>query len=508
MKRRPRTVSGEQRAAAAGPSSLDREAAAQAAAAAMSQPWAPSPIEYVYLDLLPGDARMRKALPWSGRRGTHARYQKEQALTVLVNDEWHDARVVGLPVAPKLTHAIELAGAEGKKVNVFLSHWNHAPREVETADFAAMRERYSKRLSAEHATIVDAVTGLQLDLGSVPLSIEPSRDEHNQPPPDAAQHWSDVSHLAGWLLDASRIRGKLASFAARLLEIGASYTPDKESLPADSAGWLSAELKASQQLFLESLPKPWDAAMTETFSRLLDKLAGLGARFDASLHELERSQLESRHGLEDMQRREAQKRINDEREAKVAFEIEQKEHREERDTRLKEAVLELPGEKRDEHLRVGREEIAVEHRNAAEEFQKKVELEEQQFVAEQKGQRMTVEISQRGERTAVQLAQRREPFTLMENELLAVLEDATSAPTSMLLTADPAAGKTSVLMQMLARVLQEEHSSAAVPIFIKVRFRLTAAARHGRRASRPSLRAEPSPVGSLHRCTGCRRSSC
>lgn len=127
----------------------------------------------------------------------------------------------------------------------------------------------------------------------------------------------------------------------------------------------------------------------------------------------------------------------------------------------------LPGEKRDEHLRVGREEIAAEARLAQDTFLKRLEQEEQQFVAEQQGQRMTLEIAQRNDRNNCATTQRKEPFALLESELLAVLEELANAPMSMLITAEPAAGKSSLLSQLLGIVFNDEHTHA-LPILLKV----------------------------------------
>ena len=251
-----------------------------------------------------------------------------------------------------------------------------------------------------------------------------------------------------------------------IIDLTASYVAETGSNPSDTAAWLSAELKACQSLLLEILPEPWHSESSTAYQTLLDQLSGLGKSFHQALDDLDRRHQEMRRALEDSQRRDVQNRINQEREAKMAFEIAQKEHREDRDSKLKEAVLEVAADKREEHLRIGRDEIAAESRHASDTFTKRLEQAEQQFVAEQKGQRMTVEISQHKERYDLLTSQRNEPFVLLESKLMSVLEDMVNAPTSLLLTADPAAGKTSLVLQLLSHVLQE--APDVVPILIKV----------------------------------------
>jgi len=467
-KKRASTASrpAERPAAAIGPAFNTHADSQQAAAAAahLMQPWAPSPITYVFSDLLPDDTSSLRAstLPWSGRHGSHARYKVQQELTVFINDGWHDARVTAPPGPRKISHTLELSA--GKKVeHVFLSPWNHAPRDVKSAAFAAHRKSYTASLAAEHSTVLDAVSGSRLDLGIVPVSVVSAAAA---PPPYAIEHWTDVSKLGRWLFRATFIRSKLAHFIGRLLDLTASYVAETGSKPSDTAAWLSAELKACQSLLLEILPEPWHSESSTAYQTLLDQLSGLGKSFHQALDDLDRRHQELRRALEDSQRRDVQNRINQEREAKMAFEIEQKEHREDRDSKLKEAVLEVAADKREEHLRIGRDEIAAESRNASEAFTKRLEQAEQQFVAEQKGQRMTVEISQHKERYDLLTSQQNEPFVLLESKLMSVLEDMVNAPTSLLLTADPAAGKTSLVLQLLSHVLQE--APDVVPILIKV----------------------------------------
>ena len=91
-------------------------------------PWVPARIEYSWRDVSLsangtslGSLHREAVLPWSSRRGVHVRYVADQKLAVFLNDEWHEATVVSPPVAPKLTHAIDLDN--GKRENVFLSPW-------------------------------------------------------------------------------------------------------------------------------------------------------------------------------------------------------------------------------------------------------------------------------------------------------------------------------------------------------------------------------------------------
>ena len=184
----------------------------------------------MFSDLLPNDASSSRAstLPWSGRHGSHARYTKQQELTVFVNGGWHDARVTAPPGLRKLSHALELS-ADKKLEHVFLSPWNHAPRDVKSAAFAAHRKSYTASLAEEHSTVLDAVSGSRLDLGIVPVSIVAAAAA---PPPYAIEHWTDVSKLGRWLFRATFIRAKLAYFIGRLLDLTASYVAETGTLIA------------------------------------------------------------------------------------------------------------------------------------------------------------------------------------------------------------------------------------------------------------------------------------
>ena len=57
-----------------------------------------------------------------------------------------------------------------------LHPWNHAPRELPRATFETMRAWHCERLRAQHASIVDALSGRRLDVKDhcVPIAIKHS----------------------------------------------------------------------------------------------------------------------------------------------------------------------------------------------------------------------------------------------------------------------------------------------------------------------------------------------
>ena len=106
------------------------------------------------------EAAVVAALRSSGAIGAR-RYGAGQSLTVRMARGWCDADVVTAG-ADGLCHHLTFDGIGEPPVTLMLHPWNNAPRELPHAVFEAMRASWVRFL-AQHSSIIDALTGKQLD---------------------------------------------------------------------------------------------------------------------------------------------------------------------------------------------------------------------------------------------------------------------------------------------------------------------------------------------------------
>ena len=114
---------------------------------------------------------------------------------------------------------------------------NHAPREMPSASFEGMRQRYYRTLRAQHASIIDALSGRRLDVKDhcVPIAIQQTsvaEDSHLGAPAAAAQQElrdsvKDVETLCVYLhkmqeqrVHESQLPGKVVRSQSVLLTAG------------------------------------------------------------------------------------------------------------------------------------------------------------------------------------------------------------------------------------------------------------------------------------------------
>ena len=77
-----------------------------------------------------------------------------------------------------------------------LSPWNHAPCQLDEADYRALSRRYLQTLRAKHASIVDALSGKRLDVFDQCVPIEVAAAS-GAPPMDADDALAEMKDVAG-----------------------------------------------------------------------------------------------------------------------------------------------------------------------------------------------------------------------------------------------------------------------------------------------------------------------
>jgi hypothetical protein len=109
-------------------------------------------------------------------------YAEGQRLVVCTGDAWVDA-VVDTPAGrPGDAHRITVGHNEACEA-LALHPWNHAPMELPCADFEAVQSQYARSMRAQHATIVDPLSGVRLD-----VRTERSNSGHSCRHPAARMH--------------------------------------------------------------------------------------------------------------------------------------------------------------------------------------------------------------------------------------------------------------------------------------------------------------------------------
>ena len=129
------------------------------------------------LTALPARANRRLAekLRATGVAGAR-RYAAGQLLTVCVSGEWRDMEVVSAPSSARGEHCLRAIDTSThtplKELSRELTPWNHAPFQLPHADFEFVRGRYERAMQAQHASIVDALSGTRLDVLKQCMPIE------------------------------------------------------------------------------------------------------------------------------------------------------------------------------------------------------------------------------------------------------------------------------------------------------------------------------------------------
>ena len=129
------------------------------------------------LTVLPARANRRLAekLRATGMAGAR-RYAAGQLLTVCVSGEWRDIEVVSAPSTARGEHCLRAIDTSvhtpPNEFSCELTPWNHAPRQLPSADFESVRVRYERTMHAQHASIVDALSGTRLDVLKQCMPIE------------------------------------------------------------------------------------------------------------------------------------------------------------------------------------------------------------------------------------------------------------------------------------------------------------------------------------------------
>jgi hypothetical protein len=92
-------------------------------------------------------------------------YAKGQDLFVCTGGAWVDAVVETPAGRPGDAHRIAVGHKKPREaLALHLHSWNHAPMDLPCADFEAVRARYAHSMRAQHATIVDPLSGMRLDV--------------------------------------------------------------------------------------------------------------------------------------------------------------------------------------------------------------------------------------------------------------------------------------------------------------------------------------------------------
>lgn len=116
---------------------------------------------------------LRAALRKAGSAGLRV-YAAGQRLAVNLDGAWIDARVLEA-VNAYGQHRLE---AGDREVALALHPWNHAPSEMPTAELDAVRARHARSMRAQHASVIDGLSGKRLDVFDqcVPIEVTASDD--------------------------------------------------------------------------------------------------------------------------------------------------------------------------------------------------------------------------------------------------------------------------------------------------------------------------------------------
>ena len=124
-------------------------------------------------------------------RGTGARASSVRRGTVRGAHRWRVARHHRRRVVPNATPW------SGRDSGAPAHPWNHAPLQMSAVEFVEMRARYERKMQAQHAAIVDALSGQRLDVlqQCVPIAVESGASSSSM---------DSVDKLVVWLLQKQR----------------------------------------------------------------------------------------------------------------------------------------------------------------------------------------------------------------------------------------------------------------------------------------------------------------
>jgi len=125
------------------------------------QPDASSPA-HAWASMAEAAAAALYTLAGAGRR----RHATGQRLLARIDGEWAEAEVVGHAAPEHLLRA-----ADGTPRRVLLDPWNHAPLELPLATFDVLHTWWADALAAQHASIVDVISGRRLDVLSQCVAV-------------------------------------------------------------------------------------------------------------------------------------------------------------------------------------------------------------------------------------------------------------------------------------------------------------------------------------------------
>ena len=178
------------------------------------------------------DRFFRAKLQALGAMGVR-RYAPGQALYVRAGRSWRDAVVVESPDKPwSCEHTLRLDGFRDEGVALALSPFNHTPCMLPSASFRALKARHCRTMRAQHASIIDALSGRRLDTLAtlVPIELTVSQRKRRgsivaakpKKKQEEGTTVKDVADLAQWLRKAhsSRLEGAVSEAMCVLLTAG------------------------------------------------------------------------------------------------------------------------------------------------------------------------------------------------------------------------------------------------------------------------------------------------
>ena len=133
------------------------------------------------------------------------RYEAGQELAIRLDGRWIDAELIGVEEPNSTKHRLRLR--EGRERVVDLHPWNHALRELPSAEFHEALNEWKTSLRENHAHIFDAVLGRPLDVLEQCVTIDVAGDAAD------LAGVKDVGELSAWLqgLHQQRCQGTEAT---------------------------------------------------------------------------------------------------------------------------------------------------------------------------------------------------------------------------------------------------------------------------------------------------------
>ena len=189
----------------------------------------PAPVEAMEEELI-------EQLRQTGAAGTRI-YAPGQELNVLVDGSWQDAVVVrpadGL-MRPHYLRELIPDAPDGRTFELRLHPFNHGPRDVSSASFAALIKRHNRSLRNAHSGIVDALSGRRLNVFDQCVPIEIGAVAASRGEVSPLGDVTDVAGLAAWLQRTHAQRTGGAAVTACVL---LSRRGPRRGRPASCRSW-------------------------------------------------------------------------------------------------------------------------------------------------------------------------------------------------------------------------------------------------------------------------------